>query len=172
MTETAVLGGGCFWCTEAAYKNLEGVEKVTSGYAGGHTENPSYREVCSGKTGHAEVIKIEFDPEKISYDKILEFFFKIHDPTTEDRQGPDVGSQYRSIILYTSPEQRKTAEEFLREKQDEYDDRIVTELNRLEDFYRAEEKHQDYFEKNPSDAYCTMHAQPKVEKAREFRGER
>jgi peptide-methionine (S)-S-oxide reductase len=168
MTEKAVLGGGCFWCTEAAYKNIEGVEKVTSGYAGGHTENPSYREVCSGKTGHAEVIKIEFDEEKISYEKILKFFFRIHDPTTEDRQGPDVGSQYRSIILYTSPEQRKTAEEFLREKQDEYEDKIVTELNRLEDFYRAEEKHQDYFEKNPSDAYCTMHAQPKVDKAEEF----
>jgi peptide-methionine (S)-S-oxide reductase len=166
--ETAVLGGGCFWCTEAAYKNLEGVENVTSGYAGGHTENPSYREVCSGDTGHAEVIKIQFDPEEISYREILEFFFRIHDPTTEDRQGPDVGSQYRSIILYETPEQRKTAEEFLREKSEEYDDRIVTELNRLEEFYEAEEKHQDYFEKNPSDAYCTRHAQPKVEKAREF----
>lgn len=169
MTKTAVLGGGCFWCTEAAYKNLEGVEKVTSGYAGGQTGDPTYREVCSGKTGHAEVIKIEYDEEKISYQKILEFFFRIHDPTTEDRQGPDVGSQYRSIILYKNPEQRETAENFLREKEEEYEDEIVTELNRLEKFYRAEEKHQDYFEKNPSDAYCTMHAQPKVEKAQKFR---
>ncbi len=168
MTEKAVLGGGCFWCTEAAYQNLEGVEKVTSGYAGGHTENPSYREVCSGKTGHAEVIKIEYDEEKISYEKILEFFFKIHDPTTEDREGPDVGSQYRSIILYQNSEQEKIAREFIEEKQAEYEDDIVTELEELEKFYKAEEKHQDYFEKNPSDAYCTMHAAPKVEKAKEF----
>ena len=168
MSRETVLGGGCFWCTEAAYKNLEGVEKVTSGYAGGHTENPSYREVCSGKTGHAEVIKIQFNPEKISYERILEFFFKIHDPTTEDRQGPDVGSQYRSIILYGNPEQRKTAEEFFREKQSEYEDEIVTELKELEKFWKAEEKHQDYFEKNPEDAYCKMHAAPKVEKAKEF----
>jgi peptide-methionine (S)-S-oxide reductase len=169
MTKTAVLGGGCFWCTEAAYKNIEGVEKVTAGYAGGHTEKPSYREVCSGDTGHAEVIKIEYEEEKISYREILEFFFRIHDPTTEDRQGPDIGSQYRSIILYRNPEQRKTAEEFLREKQEEYEDEIVTELNRLGNFYEAEEKHQEYFEKNPSDAYCTMHAQPKVKKAEEFK---
>jgi len=169
MTETAVLGGGCFWCTEAAYQNLEGVEEVISGYAGGQTEDPSYREVCSGKTGHAEVIKIKYNQEKISYREILEFFFRIHDPTTEDRQGPDVGSQYRSIILYQSPEQREQAEEFLGEKQQEYEDEIVTELNRMEEFYRAEEKHQDYFEKNPSDAYCTMHAQPKVDKAKKFR---
>jgi len=169
MTETAVLGGGCFWCTEAAYQNLEGVEEVISGYAGGQTEDPSYREVCSGKTGHAEVIKIKYNQEKISYREILEFFFRIHDPTTEDRQGPDVGSQYRSIILYQSPDQRETAENFIRDKQQEYEDEIVTELNRLEEFYRAEEKHQDYFEKNPSDAYCTMHAQPKVDKAKKFR---
>ena len=169
MTETAVLGGGCFWCTEAAYENLEGVEEVVSGYAGGQTEDPSYREVCSGKTGHAEVIKIKYNQEKISYREILEFFFRIHDPTTEDRQGPDVGSQYRSIILYQSPDQRETAENFIRDKQQEYEDEIVTELNRLEEFYRAEEKHQDYFEKNPSDAYCTMHAQPKVDKAKKFR---
>jgi len=169
MTETAVLGGGCFWCTEAAYQNLEGVEEVISGYAGGQTEDPSYREVCSGKTGHAEVIKIKYNQEKISYREILEFFFRIHDPTTEDCQGPDVGSQYRSIILYQSPDQRETAENFIRDKQQEYEDEIVTELNRMEEFYRAEEKHQDYFEKNPSDAYCTMHAQPKVDKAKKFR---
>lgn len=166
--ETAVLGGGCFWCIESAYENLEGVEKVVSGYAGGETDNPTYRQVCTGKTGHAEVVKIHYNEEKIGLEKILEFFFKIHNPTTEDREGPDVGSQYRSIILYDSPEQRRTAEKFLREKADEYDDKIVTELNRLEKFWKAEEKHQNYFEKNPNDAYCTMHAQPKIEKAQEF----
>lgn len=166
--ESAVIGGGCFWCTEAAYKQLEGVKKATSGYAGGHTEDPSYREVCSGKTGHAEVIKVEYDKGEISYREILEFFFRVHDPTTEDREGPDVGSQYRSIILYQDSDQRQIAEEFIREKQEEYEDEIVTEVNRLEEFYKAEEKHQDYFDKNPNDAYCTMHAQPKVEKAREF----
>jgi len=166
--ETAVLGGGCFWCIESAYENLEGVEKVVSGYAGGETDNPTYRQVCTGKTGHAEVVKIHYNEEKIGLEKILEFFFKIHNPTTEDREGPDVGSQYRSIILYDSPEQRGKAEKFLREKADEYDDKIVTELNRLEKFWKAEEKHQNYFEKNPNDAYCTMHAQPKIEKAQEF----
>lgn len=168
MTQTAVIGGGCFWCTESAYKNLNGVEKVTSGYAGGHTENPGYREVCRGKTGHAEVIRIEYDEKKTSYQEILEFFFRIHDPTTEDREGPDVGSQYRSIILYSSEEHKETVEKFLDEKQEEYEDEIVTEVKELEKFWKAEEKHQNYFKKNPNDAYCTMHAQPKVEKAREF----
>ncbi|WP_414837566.1 peptide-methionine (S)-S-oxide reductase MsrA [Candidatus Nanosalina sp. VS9-1] len=163
-----ILGGGCFWCTEAAYKQLNGVEKVVSGYAGGHTENPTYREVCNGDTGHAEVIKIEYDEEKISLEKILEFFFKIHDPTTKDREGPDVGSQYRSIILYNSEQQKKEIEAFIEKIRKDYQDEIVTELRPLEKFYRAEEKHQDYFEKNPDDAYCTMHAQPKVDKAREF----
>ena len=168
MTQTAVIGGGCFWCTESAYKNLNGVEKVTSGYAGGDKENPGYREVCRGKTGHAEVIRIEYDEKKTSYQEILEFFFRIHDPTTEDREGPDVGSQYRSIILYENSEQKAIAEEFLDEKQEEYEDEIVTEVKELEKFWKAEEKHQNYFEKNPNDAYCAMHAQPKVEKAREF----
>ena len=163
-----VLGGGCFWCTEAAYKNLGGVEKVTSGYAGGHTENPTYREVCSGETGHAEVIKIKFDEEKIFLEKILEFFFRIHNPTTENREGPDIGTQYRSIILYNSEEQKKRVEAYIEKISKKFEDEIVTEIRPLENFYRAEEKHQDYFEKNPDDAYCTMHAQPKVEKAREF----
>ncbi|WP_347720526.1 peptide-methionine (S)-S-oxide reductase MsrA [Candidatus Nanohalovita haloferacivicina] len=167
--ETVVLGGGCFWCTEAAFKELKGVEKVTSGYAGGHTENPSYRQVCTGKTGHAEVIKVEYNEQKISLEKILEFFFRIHDPTTEDREGPDVGSQYRSIILYDSEEQRRIVEDFIEEKRPEYEDQIVTEVKELEKFWKAEEKHQDYFEKNPNDAYCTMHARPKMEKARSYR---
>lgn len=166
--EEIVLGGGCFWCTEAAFKEVEGVVNVTSGYGGGHTDNPGYREVCSGDTGHAEVIKVEYDEEGIGLEEILEFFFRIHDPTTENREGPDVGSQYRSIILYQGEEQRETVEAFIRDKQEEFDDEIVTEVEELEKFYRAEEKHQGYFEKNPEDAYCRIHAMPKVEKAREM----
>lgn len=165
MTDEIVLGGGCFWCTEAAYKAVDGVKNVTSGYAGGNTEEPSYREVCKGKTGHAEVIKIEYDPEEIDLTEILDFFFRIHDPTTENREGPDVGSQYRSIILYSKENQRKELETFIDERRQEYEEDIVTELSELEEFYPAEDRHQDYFEKNPEDAYCTMHAQPKVDKA-------
>ena len=163
-----VLGGGCFWCTEASYKELDGIQKVTTGYAGGDTENPTYREVCSGKTGHAEVIKIDYDEEKLGLEKILELFFKIHDPTTKDRQGPDVGSQYRSIILYEGDEQKEIVEAYIEKIRENFQDEIVTEIRPLEKFYRAEEKHQNYFEKNPNDAYCTMHAAPKVEKAREL----
>lgn len=169
MTETVIFGGGCFWCTEAAFQEIEGVEKVTSGYAGGHTENPSYREVCSGETGHAEVIKVEYDEEKTSLRNLLEFLFRIHDPTTENRQGPDVGSQYRSIILYNSEQQKETVEDFIDEKRPEYEEEIVTEIKELDKFWPAEEKHQNYFKKNPNDAYCTIHAKPKVEKAREYR---
>ncbi|EHK00602.1 methionine sulfoxide reductase A [Candidatus Haloredivivus sp. G17] len=168
MTEEIVLGGGCFWCTEAAFKEVDGVKSVTSGYAGGHTENPSYREVCSGDTGHAEVVKIEYSKEELGLEEILEFFFRIHDPTTEDRQGPDIGSQYRSIILYQNEEEKEVIEAFIEDKQDTYEDEIVTQVKELENFYVAEEKHQDYFEKNPEDAYCRMHASPKVEKAKDF----
>ena len=168
MTEEIMLGGGCFWCTEAAFKEVDGVKSVTSGYAGGHTENPSYREVCSGDTGHAEVVKIEYSKEELGLEEILEFFFRIHDPTTEDRQGPDIGSQYRSIILYQNEEHKEVIEAFIEEKQRDYEDEIVTEVKELENFYVAEEKHQDYFEKNPEDAYCRMHASPKVEKAKGF----
>ncbi|TKX85616.1 peptide-methionine (S)-S-oxide reductase [Halorubrum sp. SS5] len=168
-TETATVGGGCFWCVEAAFKELDGVEAVTSGYAGGHVEDPSYREVCTGNTGHAEVVQVEYDPEALSYEEILEIFFTVHDPTQLNRQGPDVGTQYRSIVLYHDDEQRRIAENYVAALDEEggYDDDVVTEVERLETFYRAEEKHQDYFEKNPADAYCTMHAQPKVEKVRE-----
>lgn len=162
-----ILGGGCFWCVEAASKEVEGVEEATSGYAGGRTESPSYREVCSGDTGHAEVVKVSFDQKKIDLEEILDVFFRIHNPTTEDRQGPDIGSQYRSIILYQGEEQRKSVEQFIGEKQDEYSDEVVTDVKELENFYRADEKHQDYFEKNPDDAYCSIHAHPKVEKVRE-----
>jgi peptide-methionine (S)-S-oxide reductase len=168
MTEEIVLGGGCFWCTEAAFKEVDGVKSVTSGYAGGHTENPSYREVCSGDRGHAEVVKIEYNDEELGLEEILEFFFRIHDPTTEDRQGPDIGSQYRSIILYQNEEEKEVIEAFIEDKQDTYEDEIVTEVKELKDFYVAEDKHQDYFEKNPEDAYCRMHASPKVEKAKDF----
>ena len=169
MTETATFGGGCFWCVEAAFKELAGVTSVTSGYAGGHAEDPTYREVCSGSTGHAEVVQVSYDPDAISFEDLLEVFFTVHDPTQVDRQGPDVGSQYRSIVLTHDERQRDLAERYVAALDAEggYDDDVVTEIESLETFYRAEEKHQNYFEKNPDDAYCTMHAQPKVEKVRE-----
>ena len=169
MTETATVGGGCFWCVEAAFEELSGVEDVTSGYAGGHTEDPTYREVCSGNTGHAEVVQIEYDADELDYEDVLEVFFTIHDPTQLDRQGPDVGSQYRSIVLPHDDEQQRIAEAYVEALDEEggYDDDVVTEIQPLETFYRAEEKHQNYFEKNPEDAYCSMHAQPKIEKVRE-----
>jgi len=167
MTDKATFGGGCFWCVEAAFKELEGVSAVTSGYAGGHVEDPSYRQVCSGNTGHAEVVQVEYDPDAIGYDELLEIFFAVHDPTQLNRQGPDVGTQYRSIVLYHDEDQRKQAEAYIDALDEEYNDDVVTELERLETFYRAGEKHQDYFDKNPDDAYCQMHARPKVEKVRE-----
>jgi peptide-methionine (S)-S-oxide reductase len=169
MTAKATVGGGCFWCIEAAFKELDGIEAAISGYAGGHVEDPSYREVCTGNTGHAEVVQLEYDPDEISYEELLEVFFTVHDPTQLNRQGPDVGTQYRSIVLAHDDEQQNLAEQYVEALDEEggYDDPVVTEVERLETFYRAEEKHQDYFEKNPTDAYCQMHAQPKVEKVRE-----
>ena len=169
MTMKATFGGGCFWCIEAALEPLDGIESVTSGYAGGHTEDPTYKQVCSGSTGHAEVVQVAYDPEVISYEELLEVFFTIHDPTQLNRQGPDVGSQYRSIVLAHDDEQYELAESYV-EALDEaggYDDDVVTEIEELETFYRAEEHHQDYFAKNPNDAYCSMHAQPKIEKVQE-----
>ncbi|MFC4357953.1 peptide-methionine (S)-S-oxide reductase MsrA [Halobium salinum] len=169
MTEThsATFGGGCFWCVEAAFEELGGVDSVTSGYAGGHVENPSYEAVCSGDTGHAEVVQVEYDPETIGYDELLEVFFAVHDPTQLNKQGPDVGTQYRSIVLYHDDDQRRQAEAYIEALDEEYDDDVVTELEPLETFYEAEAYHQNYFEKNPEDAYCQFHAQPKVEKVRE-----
>lgn len=168
MTETATFGGGCFWCIEAAMKELRGVASVTSGYAGGDVANPTYEEVCSGSTGHAEVVQIEYDPEEISYLELLEVFFKVHDPTTRDRQGPDVGSQYRSIVFYHDDEQRERVEGFLeRLNQEVYDGSIVTEVEPIETFYEAEEYHQDYYEKNPANGYCQVQVEPKVKKVRE-----
>ena len=168
-TERATFGGGCFWCIEAPFKELAGVKDVTSGYAGGDTDDPSYREVCSGTTGHAEVVQIEYDPETISYVDLLEVLCTIHDPTQLNRQGPDVGSQYRSAIFTHSEEQQQEAEAFIEELEaaDVYDDEIVTEVEPLETFYEAEAKHQDYYERNPKQAYCTFHIPPKLDKVRQ-----
>lgn len=171
MNQKIVLGGGCFWCTEAAFKEVEGVTSVTSGYAGGRKDDPSYREVCSGDTGHAEVVKIEYNEEKLDLEKILELFFRIHDPTTRNREGPDVGSQYRSMILYHNEEEKDEIEAFIEDKKKEYENEIVTEVKELIEFFPAEDKHQDYFEKNPEDAYCRIHAKPKMDKVREMEEE-
>jgi len=148
-------------------EELAGVREVTSGYAGGHTEDPTYEEVCAGSTGHAEVVQIEYDPDAIGYDELLEVFFATHDPTQLDRQGPDVGTQYRSIVLYHDDDQHQQAEAYVEALDEEYDDDVVTEVEPLETFWAAEEYHQSYFDKNPNDAYCRMHARPKVEKVRE-----
>ncbi len=166
MIDEIILGGGCFWCMEAAFKEVSGVKSVTSGYAGGDKENPSYKEVCSGQTGHAEVIRIRYDIRQISLDEILNLFLKLHNPTTENREGPDIGSQYRSIILYSDKSQRETAVAVLEEAKKDYSEEIVTEVKKLAKFYKAEENHQDYFEKNPDNAYCRINAKPKVEKVR------
>ena len=168
-SETAVLGGGCFWCLEAVYNELRGVERVISGYAGGSVTNPSYEQVCSGRTGHAEVVQITFDPNQISFREILEVFFTIHDPTTLNRQGADVGTQYRSIILYASPEQEQTARDVIEETRQSgiWRNPIVTEVVPLDRFYPAEAYHQNYFEQNPYQPYCQIVIAPKVAKARE-----
>ena len=163
-TELATFGGGCFWCMEAVFQELPGVNTITSGYAGGHVPYPTYQQVCTGKTGHAEVIQIEFDPQKTSYEKLLAVFWKLHDPTTLNRQGPDTGTQYRSIILYHDVAQKQAAEKSKAEAQTHFKGRIVTEIVPLQNFYRAEDYHQDYFHKNPHDAYCRINIPPKLEK--------
>jgi peptide-methionine (S)-S-oxide reductase len=168
--EVATLGGGCFWCLEAVYEEMEGVGKVVSGYAGGKAKNPTYREVCDGTTGHAEVVRIEFDPRVTSYEALLDVFFTIHDPTTVDRQGADVGSQYRSVILYHDNRQKETAEKKIAalESSGKYKRPVVTEVVPLDTFYEAEEYHQDYFAKNPEAGYCQAVVAPKVLKFREL----
>jgi peptide-methionine (S)-S-oxide reductase len=168
--ELATLAGGCFWCLEAVYKELRGVERVVSGYAGGHVERPNYRDVCDGTTGHAEVVQITFDPSLVSYKELLEVFFTIHDPTTLNRQGADVGTQYRSAVFYHSPEQREMAEQTIAEMEAArvWDSPIVTEVAPLTKFYPAEDYHQDYFEKNPSQPYCRAVVEPKVSKFRKL----
>jgi peptide-methionine (S)-S-oxide reductase len=162
--EKAEFGGGCFWCLDAQYRLVDGVTSVVSGYAGGTRPNPTYEQVCTGNTGHAEVVEVTFDPAKVSYADLLRKFFHAHDPTTLNRQGPDEGTQYRSIILYTSPEQKKIAEEVRNEAQKEWTDPIVTEIVPLQAFYPAENYHQDYFAKNPNQAYCRLVVAPKVQK--------
>lgn len=166
--EIATLAGGCFWCLEAAYDQLKGVEKVESGYAGGSVNDPTYQQVCTGTTGHAEVVQITFDPSVVSYRELLEVFFTIHDPTTLNRQGADVGTQYRSAIFYHSPEQKAVAESVMAELGAEkiWDNPIVTELAPLDTFYPAEDYHRDYYERNPTQPYCQAVIAPKVSKFR------
>jgi peptide-methionine (S)-S-oxide reductase len=165
-TELATFGGGCFWCVEAIYERVAGVHDAISGYAGGHVANPTYKQVSTGLTGHAEVVQIKYDPEQISFTELLEIFFKTHDPTTLNRQGADVGNQYRSIVFYHNEEQREKTERVIEELEDAgiWDDPIVTEVEPFDNFYKAEDYHQEYFENNPGQGYCRMVIQPKVEK--------
>jgi peptide-methionine (S)-S-oxide reductase len=166
--QTATLAGGCFWCLEAVYDELKGVHSVESGYAGGHVDNPSYGAVCSGTTGHAEVVQIKFDPNVVSYRDLLNVFFTIHDPTTLNRQGADVGTQYRSAIFYHDEEQKKVAEEVIRDLnvQKIWDNPIVTEVTKFDKFYVAEDYHQEYFARNTYQPYCQVVVAPKVAKFR------
>jgi peptide-methionine (S)-S-oxide reductase len=168
-TETATLAAGCFWCVEALFDDLKGVSDVASGYAGGHTEDPTYAQVCDGTTGHAEVIQITFDPAEIAFKEILEVFFTVHDPTTLNRQGNDVGTQYRSAVLYHTDEQRRVAEEVIAEitAAGIYDDPIVTEVAAFDKFWPAEDYHQEYFANNPNQPYCAAVVAPKVAKFRQ-----
>lgn len=170
--QTAVFGGGCFWCLEAAFARLKGVRSVVSGYAGGETKRgkaPTYEDVSTGKTGHAETVKIDFDPQMISYKDLLSVFFSLHDPTTLNRQGADIGTQYRSVILFADDTQKEKAESFVEGLKDQkiYDRPIVTEIKPLEEFFPAEEYHQKYFEKNPGKAYCQINISPKIDKLRD-----
>jgi peptide-methionine (S)-S-oxide reductase len=164
--EFATLGGGCFWCLEAVYEELQGVVDVESAYAGGHVDQPTYRAVCDGDTGHAEVVRVEFDPARISYREILEVFFTIHDPTQLNRQGNDVGEQYRSVIFTHSDAQRQVAEATIREIQPHYDGEVVTLVVPASNYFRAETYHQEYFRHNPAQGYCMFVVAPKVEKFR------
>jgi peptide-methionine (S)-S-oxide reductase len=167
-TELATLAGGCFWCLEAVFEQLRGVTKVTSGYSGGHVPNPSYEAVCTGTTGHAEVVQVAFDPDELSFRDLLGVFFTLHDPTTLDRQGGDVGTQYRSAIFYHDEAQRRTAEDVVRELEAEhvFDDPIVTKFEPLTAFYPAEEYHREYYTRNPNQPYCRAVIAPKVAKLR------
>ena len=171
-TEVAILGGGCFWCLEAVYLEVRGVTRVESGYMGGSTPDPSYEQVCGGTTGHAEVVRLEFDPNVISYRDILEIFFTIHDPTTPNRQGNDVGTQYRSVIFTTSSEQEATARKVMAEMAHVWDGPIVTELQPAATWYKAEDYHQNYFAQHPLQGYCAFVVAPKVAKFRKMFAER
>jgi len=166
--DTATFGAGCFWCVEAQFQMLDGVVKVESGYSGGHVKNPSYKEVCNGTTGHAEVIQVTYDNTKLSYDDMLQAFWQSHDPTQLNRQGNDVGTQYRSVIFYHNPEQQRIAEQYKRKLNDEkvYDNPVVTEISPYTVFYKAEDYHQNYYNQNGDQPYCSYVIQPKVEKFR------
>ena len=171
--ENIILGGGCFWCTEAIFNSLKGIQEAIPGYSGGTTVNPSYNEVCTGKTGHAEVVKITYDPETITTEQILEIFFRTHDPTSLNRQGADVGTQYRSIIIYANENQKRAALEIISEMEKEkvYEKPIVTSVENFRNFYPAEEYHRRYFEKNPEHGYCRFVIAPKMEKLRKLHSE-
>jgi peptide-methionine (S)-S-oxide reductase len=169
IATTATLGGGCFWCVEAVYQDVPGILSVTSGYAGGKTAHPTYDQVCSGNTGHAEVVHLKFDPAKITYEKILDLFWKAHDPTTLNRQGADEGTQYRSIILYADEKQKAAAEASRIKAQASYKSPIVTEIAPLTEFYPAEAHHQDYYNNNKTAPYCVYVIQPKLEKLEKFK---
>ena len=162
--ETAIIGGGCFWCTEAVFERVNGVKDVISGYAGGKSSNPTYKEICTGKSGHAEVIKITFDPNIISFGRILDIFGECHDPTTLNRQGADVGTQYRSTIMFLSKTQEKTAKEWKHKLSNKWVDPVITEIVPAPKFYPAEDYHQDYYSKNPNQGYCSVVIRPKLKK--------
>ncbi len=166
-TELATFGGGCFWCIEAVFQRITGVISVASGYAGGTVENPTYKQVCTGETGHAEVLQIEFDPQKVSFEKLLDVFWLAHDPTTLNRQGNDVGTQYRSAIFYHSAAQKDAAEKSKKAAQSEFKSPIVTEIVPLKQFYKAEGYHQNYFNNNPNQPYCAFVIRPKLKKVLE-----
>lgn len=160
----ATFAGGCFWCVEAVFKKIKGVDSVLSGYCGGTTKNPTYDEVCNQNTGHAEAVQIKYDPDIITYEELLEIFFSIHNPTTRNREGPDIGTQYRSVIFYHNQKQRDVAKKFIDRLENKLEDEIVTQIEKLEKFYIAEDYHQDYYEKNPSAAYCKFRIDPKINK--------
>ena len=162
--ESIILGAGCFWCTEAVFKMFPGIKSITVGYAGGTTENPTYEQVCYGHTGHIEVAKIVYDTTKIKLDTIMEVFFKMHDPTSKDKQGADAGSQYRSAVFYNDAEQKSVIEKCIKEEQKNHEKKIVTEVRKLEKFYPAEDYHKDYYKLNPLQPYCMLVIRPKVGK--------
>jgi peptide-methionine (S)-S-oxide reductase len=170
QTESLVVGTGCFWCSEAAYQLVPGVKHVTSGYAGGTTPNPSYEQVCTGETGHAEVVKIDFDPTQTSVEKLLNFFWTIHDPTSLNKQGADEGTQYRSIILYSDEHQKEAAEKSKAAAQADFKEPIVTQIEPLKTFYPAEAYHQDYYKNHPYQGYCQFVIRPKIAKAKKTLG--
>ena len=165
-TEKVVFGGGCFWCVEAVFQQVDGVEAAINGYAGGRKEDPTYDEVCSGTTGHAEVVQVSYDPEKVSFEELLEIFFKTHDPTTLNRQGADVGTQYRSVIFYNDEKQQAKAEKWIDiiNESDIYNNEVVTEVSPLSKFYPADDYHQNYYQNNPNQPYCSVVIGPKINK--------